>query len=95
MAHSFAQMRRNFWALFGRFQPYFFKFCYYFAIPSIFVYGKSPRTTIMSILTSTLVPGCMIKPRSPIVDAMLEFIGLVEPKPAFNPYAGGPPMGMM
>jgi len=43
MAHSLGQLRRNFLSLFGRMQPWFFKFTYYFALPAMFVYGKQLR----------------------------------------------------
>ena len=40
MAHSFTQLFRNINALWAKFVPYLYKYCYYFCVPTLFMIGK-------------------------------------------------------
>jgi len=66
--------------------PYYFKFLYYFAVPTVIAAGKS-----QSVFNEL---GLFLKPRSPIVEEALSFIfGSSQPaRPAYGGY--GPPPGM-
>ena len=65
MARSISAVLRNITSWFTFITPYFYKFLYYFSMPSIIVLGKF--ITILNAL------GLMSKPRSPIVEAAIDY----------------------
>jgi hypothetical protein len=87
MTNSFTTLMKNVNNMIAWMTPYYFKFLYYFAVPTVIAAGKSinPLKTLL---------GLLMKPRSPMVDEALAFF-FGGSEPARTQYGGyGPPSGM-